>query len=242
MTRMVLPILAIVVILAAGTYYQGTYSERWGRRNSDLLNKFSERLANVPLAFGEWEGNDQEYDEEQFKLSNCDGCVSRLYTSKRTNETVSVYLVSGTARNITIHTPNWCYVGAGFDMESQPQKYDIECSDNNPDNNPSAEFITTTFLRNTLQVTEHLRIFWTFSDNSNWFGPTGAKMHFAGRPALFKLYLITPIMDPKETPEDSPSKRFAEEFMPILNDVLFVDSSAVTETNKTDTASAQSSS
>ena len=217
MTRMLLPIMAVVVILAAGTYFQGVYSERFGKRKSEMLDTFTARLANVPIKFGEWEGIDQEYDEKQFIASKCHGCVSRVYTSKRTGETVSIYLVSGTARNVTIHTPNWCYVGAGFDMEGKPHAYEIDCG---AEAMP-AEFITTTFLRSALQLNEHLRIFWTFSDNGAWAGPSGVKAHFAGRPALYKLYLITAILDGDRDVETSPSKHFAEEFMPVLNDVLF---------------------
>ena len=232
MTRMLLPLIVVSLVLVVGTYFQGVYSERWTRYDSELLDAFTSRLANVPNMVGEWEGVDQDYDEEQFKRSNCRGCVSRIYTSKRTGETVSVYLVSGTARHVTIHTPDWCYVGAGFEMERKPHSYEIDCGPENP----RAEFSTTTFLRNTHHMTEHLRIFWTFADNGEWTGPAWAKTEFAGRPALIKLYLITPILDGDSDVEKAPSKRFAAEFLPALNRVLFpkTESEDVVAENHTD--------
>lgn len=218
MTRIIPPIFCVLVVLVIGTYYQGVYSERWSLYDSELLDEFSNRLlASVPLTVGEWEGTEQEYDKEQFEMSNCRACISRLYTNKRTGESVSVYLVSGTARHVTIHTPDWCYVGAGFEMEEKPRNYSIDCGPGIME----PEFATTTFLRNSFAATEHLRILWTFTDNGTWVGPTWAKPHFAGRPALYKLYLIAPIPGRDKDIEKSSARRFAEDFLPALNTGLF---------------------
>ena len=215
---MILPTAAMLVVLAIGTYWQGIYSERWTPYDSALLEAFTARLNEVPLEFGDWKGEEKEYDKEQFKRSKCRGCVSRLYTNKRNGDKISVYLVSATARHATIHTPDWCYRGAGYDMQGDPYNYDVDCGEEVP----TAEFATTTFKKQSRdRQPEHLRILWTFAYDRSWMGPTFAKFHFAGKPALYKLYLITPIGDQLQDIEDSPSLRFARDFMPAINRVLF---------------------
>ena len=49
--------------------------------------------------------------------------MSRTYRN-RDGQIVNVYLVTGSARHVTIHTPDWCYVGAGYDIiGGEPQQY-----------------------------------------------------------------------------------------------------------------------
>ena len=230
MLQKTLPIVVVLIVLGIGTYLQGVYCERWTPLNSEILDTFTARLENVPEEIGNWISQDLDYDEDQFKKSNCRGCISRIYTNRRTGEKVNVYLVSGTARHATIHTPDWCYRGAGYKMDGKPAPYSIDCGTEIP----TPEFSTTTFYKDTHHVErENLRILWSFSDDGQWKGPKLAKTFFAGRPALFKLYLITPTVDQRQEIEDNPSMSFAKEFMPVLNGVLFPIQEPLNETEAT---------
>jgi len=212
-----LPFVAAALVVLAGTYLQGKWTERWGASSTEKLERFTRRLDDVPLRVGRWEGTDAEVDAEQFKASHCTGCVSRVYRDADGNDEVSFFLVTGTARHITIHTPDWCYRGAGFSMKGEPIPYTIDCG---PDL-PPVECLTTTFVKEDALGTQRLRIFWSYTDDGRWSGPVWPKPAFAGRPALYKLYLITTAQDADEGPEASASLRFARETMPILNQVLF---------------------
>ena len=212
-----IPLTVVLVIVAIGTWKQGVYTDRftWIEQDTEQLDNFTKRLEHVPLEFGDWVGEVKAYNEDQFIRSKCNGCFSSMYENKRTGDAVTVYLVSGTARNATIHTPDWCYRGAGYEMKAKPNSYRISSDD------ISSEFVTTTFNRETAFEQQHLRIFWTFSENGTWEGPVRAKIHFAGKSALFKMYLISPILKRDDSVESSPAKQFAEDFMPILTEVLF---------------------
>ena len=212
-----LPIVVALVVIVVGTYYQGELSERWRRAGSEKLARFTERLKHVPPVLEDWESEDKPLVEREFAVSGCTGYVSRVYRNRETGQEVSVFLVAGTARHVTIHTPDWCYQGAGYEMEGEPNPYVIDCGEKIE----VPEFSTTTFIKEGSLSTDHLRIFWSYSDDGRWLGPRWPKPSFAGRPALYKLYLITPIAGGDRSPESSPSVKFTKLFMPTLNEVLF---------------------
>lgn len=105
-------------------------------------------------------------------------------------------------------------------MEEEPQQYSLL---NAEDLVPAPEFLTTRFLKEDPLSTHYIRIFWSFSDDGVWQGPRMPKPTFAGRPAMFKIYLITEIDGTSipKTIEGNPSLQFAREFLPRVNDVLF---------------------
>jgi hypothetical protein len=215
--RLALPLTLILVILLAGTYVQGHRSDRWGRASSERLIEFTERLKDVPMQVGDWVGRDEPVKEDEFEASNCEGYVSRTYRNREGQE-VNVYLVSGKALHVTIHTPDWCYVGAGYEKHGDPVQYElpVEGMEVNP------EFLTTTFVKEEPLSKHELRVFWSFSDDGTWKGPRIPKAEFSGRPALFKIYLITDLSQVKDDGiETNPSFEFAKAFMPEINKILF---------------------
>ncbi|MCA9149069.1 MAG: exosortase-associated EpsI family protein [Planctomycetales bacterium] len=215
-----LPFAVVLVVLGLGTIIEGKWSDRWGRESSVKLQAFTERLKNVPTQVGDWVGVDDEINQEEFKASNCTGYVSRTYTN-REGQQVNVYLVSGSARHVTIHTPDWCYVGAGFVLEDEPQQYSIV---DVPDMPAAPEFLTTRFLKEETLATNRIRIFWGFSDNGEWIGPRMPKPTFAGRSAMYKIYVITRLDGSVPIDiEGNPSLDFLRSFLPAVNKVLFVE-------------------
>ena len=234
-----------VVVLAVGTFVEGKLSDRWGAAQSDKLETFATQLAKVPMQIGDWVGRDDyEYlsDEalaqcepeererrlaekarraDEFKRSNCRAQISRMYTN-REGQQVNVYLVCGTARHTTIHTPDWCYKGAGYESVSDRQQFSIDLDPENP-GTVVAETLQAGFRKETPTEKSELRIFWAFSDDGNWQGPRIPKAHFAGRPALYKLYLITDLSNQvNQTVVDAdPAVEFAQTFIPTINRILF---------------------
>ena len=211
------PFAVVFVVLAVGTLIEGKYSERWGKSDSVKLSQFTERLKLVPDKVGDWEGTDEPINEEEFEASHCDGCVSRTYRN-REGQRVNVYLVSGIARHVTIHTPDWCYVGAGYEKLDDPQQYTIKDVQGVE---PQPEFLTAVFQKDEPLRTHRIRIFWGFSDDGAWRGPRMPKPAYAGRPALYKLYLITDLEETNQEIERNPTLEFVRAFLPQVNRVLF---------------------
>ena len=223
-----LPFAVVIIVLALGTLIEGKLSDRWGTAQSAKLDTFADNLDRVPINFGNWQGTDEEIDEEDFKASNCAKCVSRTYRN-RDGQRVNVYLVAGSARHVTIHTPDWCYVGAGYEIiGGDVQQYtDAEATTVSP----PPEYLTALFQKENVMETHRIRIFWSFSDDGTWRGPRMPKPTYAGRPALYKIYMITELDESGGDIASNPTLDFAREFLPILNDVLFEEPSTETGTN-----------
>jgi hypothetical protein len=218
MRSMLLPTIVAVVVLTIGTVYQGIHTERWSRSSSEQLEWFAQRLDSVPAEIGPWLGEDAEVDEKQFQASNCRRAISRTYRNKEDdNATVNMFLVCGTARHVTIHTPDWCYVGAGYEMQGEPVSHTIDCGDEMT----APEFLTALFEKDTPLGRQSLRIFWTYSYDGTWQGPKLAKSAYAGRKALYKIYLITDVTERDKSADASASVDFAKDLMPRLNELLF---------------------
>lgn len=205
------------VIIASSAYVHGVYTDRWGRQQSEKLRQYSARLEAVPTSFGDWTSVPQEVDPEQFKASGCDASFSRLFENSVTGEKVSVFLVSGRGYHITIHTPNFCYKAAGYDMRANPAGYEFE-TPGMPEKN---EVVHAVFKKVTATTTDHLRILWTYSINGPWRSPKYAKHTFGGEDAMYKLYLIRSVDGATPAIGDDPSIQFANEFLPILNQALY---------------------
>lgn len=211
-----LPVTVIIVAVVISTVLEGQATERWPFvvARTEKLETFSERLDDVPMVVGEWQGEAVPVDEKEFKASKCDKGISRKYRHLGTGDVVHVYLVSGVGRHITIHTPDQCYRGAGFVMEGDMLPFTVKkVSD--------VEFLTAGFRKEDAKGSQRLRIFWGYSDNGKWRGPRLPKPEFGSRPALYKMYLIQDADSLGNSLDDATAVSFAEEFMPVINKVLF---------------------
>lgn len=218
MMKFVLPAVAAFAVIAIGTYDEGLWTERWGRRDSSQLDAFTSRLKSIPTVVGRWESVEKPVDKQQFVASNCDGYFSRDYTDRRDpSRSVSVFVVSGFGRHVTMHDPEWCYQGAGYKMLRRPSQYTFEIDGFDP----QPEALTTSFTKADVATgNQRLRIFWTFTDDGNWQGPKSATDEFGIRPAVYKIYFIS--NEPSGgRAENSPTVDFVKDFLPAVNQALF---------------------
>lgn len=231
----ILPMSVVVVAIAISTVLQGKLTDRWpfAAARTEKLEAFSERLDDVPIQIGPWKGEEVPLDVKEFKASNCDKGISRAYRNETTGEVVNVYLVSGVARHVTIHTPDWCYRGAGFAMEDDMEPYTLPSV-------KDVELLSAGFRKEDVSGSQRLRIFWGYSDDGHWRGPRQPKPEYAGRPALYKIYLITDVGGRGTKLSESPALAFAEVFMPLVNKALFPDVFGKLESSQSDQNAAPS--
>lgn len=219
---------AVVVVISA--VYQGFITDRWANDVTERLNVFTERLEKtpgIPKEIGSWVATDTESDEAQFRASGCHGKISRIYENTITGDRISVYFVSGKAYHVTIHTPDWCYVAAGYEMENDPRNYEIQ----DVPGMPAPEMLTAKFKKVTPTETTQLRILWSYTEDGKWTAPGSAKYAFVGKPALYKVYFIRSIEGVAPTGlEQDPIVEFAREFLPVANAALFPDADFPAET------------
>ena len=224
MTKIMIPVAVAAVAIVIVSYYQGVYVERhdllfpWGRDRSPERDLYIQRVASLPMNFGDWIGKDteQELDERVRKIAGIEGRISRTYRHTRTHEEVSVEIVSGLPQHISEHTPDRCYVSNGYEMTKDDQPYTVNMA-----NGVAAQFRRARFRKDTHDGgRSRLHIFWSWrTAETQWIGPSfhGARFEYAGKPALYKIYVIDPNPVSGRSESEGPAVSFIREVLPQID-------------------------
>lgn len=225
-TKMAPPIAVAVVLLGLTTFVQGQWSERWVKIDSAVVKRWSGHMARIPLTIGDWEGSDaQKASEAEKRIAKFEEERPLNYHEKHSGANVHVALVCGLGRNVSVHTPEKCYLAAGYTLGEQPGRHTITLADGT-----KAEFYTAIFIKERPEGIERLRIFWAWNDGSGWDAPAWPKVAYARAPALYKMYLICPMPRHDTKITDLPVEEFAKQFLPLLDRALADDAPAPEQT------------
>jgi Protein of unknown function (DUF3485) len=223
MTRYV-PILAGTLLLVGLTIVQIRMTDRFEGTNVTAEQR-AELLKLVPMNIGDWQGEDMAINEDVKKTAGAVGAVSRSYRNSRTGERVDVWLIVGHSRDVSVHTPDICYPGSGFEARAKENgKYPFQIGNGEPD----ATFFTNTFYKEDVTGRTLRRVFWTWYNpetdehqgNTVWEAPNSPKRYFGNTRGLFKLYFTSEMRDPMETAEQSAALHLARDFLPVVNKAL----------------------
>jgi hypothetical protein len=174
-------------------------------------------LEQVPVTLGDWDGEALEFAGEPPR--DVAGHLYRRYLNRRTGDVVTVALFGGRPGPISIHSPDACWTGAGYQMV-QPTRHEMAGPEG-----ARAEFRTAQFVRRRAAEQTRLRIFWAWSDAGSWGVPENPRMTYAGSPVLYKLYLIRELSTDKEGPlAEDPCNDLVRSLVPELRRVLFTES------------------
>src|SRR5262245_44831048 len=100
------PFVACAVLLASGVLH-GLWSGRW--QFSDEASKATERLEQVSLAIGDWDGDEHEIDSRQIRAAGATGYLSRRYVNRQTGEVIWCTVLCGPPGPIAVHPPDVCF-------------------------------------------------------------------------------------------------------------------------------------
>jgi hypothetical protein len=214
-----------LLAIAATTVLEGQRTERWRQIGDPKeLELMAARLEDIPLEFDLWEGSKQKDTEEllvQYKEARVAGHINLTYVHKRTGNRVSVSLVCGHSRNVSIHTPDQCYVGAGYKMvETTPQARDV-ITDLGPEPIP---FQSAQFVKEMSSPPIHQRIMWSWCDGGNWVATGGAdraRFDLAWRGNMYKLYVTTSVRSTQNQKDIDESVDFIRKFLPAIQSKLY---------------------
>lgn len=217
------------VLMVGLTFAEARFSDRWAGSNVKSED-FAKRFARVPMTIGDWEGEDLPVEEAVRKKCGAVGYVSRVYRNQITNEEVTLWLIVGHARDICRHTPDICYPSSGFYKQSQdnsPYTFAVEGI-------APANFWTNSFIREDPTHRALMRVFWAWykPDESHeviWQSPGVARWEFGNSRALYKMYFSAQMNNPTQTADQSSCVKFAEEFLPIVQNALSGDISAISD-------------
>jgi hypothetical protein len=206
--------IALALIIAAGLVH-GQWTQRW--TTSHAVETAVARLGRVPMNFGDWRGRSLEMDREQLAMAEIDGYVARRYVDRHGAAAVTILLVCGRPGPISVHTPDICYAGAGYEPTGPPAKQSLP-------NGPSgtrAEFRHALFGKLNAAVPSYLRILWSWSADGAWEAPDNPRLRFAPRQALYKLYVIREMDTAEGQLDGDPTLEFLQTLLPELGRSLF---------------------
>jgi hypothetical protein len=205
---------ALALVIAAGLVH-GQWTQRWSV--SHAVENAVARLERVPMTLGDWKGRSLTMDREQLAMAEIAGYVARRYERSGGGTAVTVLLVCGRPGPISVHTPDICYSGAGFEPMGLLSRESLPIVPSGP----PAEFRHGLFGKTNTAVPMYLRILWSWSSAGAWEAPDNPRLAFASRQVLYKLYVIREMATAVERLEDDPGPKFLQALLPELERALF---------------------
>jgi hypothetical protein len=213
MKRFLLPIIFLVVLTVYGIA-EGLWTNRLFP--SEDLERAASRVSRVPRTVGDWEGTDQELDARQVARAEMTAYVSRRYVNSRTGAAVNMLLVCGRPGPTSLHSPDICYAGAGYQAAGPPVRKPIA----RKAEDPLGDFWVGQF-RKAGPVPEALQIFWAWNGAGTWQAADRPRFQFAHHAALYKLYVVRQLPRADEPAAEDPAADFLAHFLPELQRALF---------------------
>jgi hypothetical protein len=204
---------ALILIVGTGLVH-GAWTNRWGP--SRALAALAARLDSVPMVIGDWEAMSYELDAWERAKAGASACLGRVYRNPASGASVTVLLLGGLPGDITTHTPDACYPGAGYTLDS-PSAYDLPYG---VDSRDLAGFRTAVARRGGTSPSV-LRIFWSWNASKGWVAPDDARWRFAHEPALCKLYIVRETAGDVVDPGADPCNEFLNVFLPEFDRSVF---------------------
>ena len=167
------------------------------------------------MVIGDWNGTAFELPKELRDKAGAVAYLARRYSSPARGVTVSVLLFGGDAGSISSHTPEVCYPGAGYTLDSPSV---LRLTDGRDDHRP--EFRTAVATRSGTDPSV-VRIFWGWNAWDGWVAPENPRWKFAGIPALCKLYVVRETGGAAGDPAADPCNDFLRAFLPELDRIVF---------------------
>ena len=222
MIRWIFAATASVALVGAGLVH-GYWTDRWSA--SAEVSEAVERLASVPMRFGDWEGEDLEVKPGQVGAGVA-GTLQRRFVHRPSGQAVVIALVNGRPGPVGTHTPEVCYGASGYNVGD---KKAVALDAAGP-----GKFWTALALKQKQTHEERLRLYWAWNGGDGWAASKDPRGEFARfrYPVLHKLYVLrdltaaaaVPGLRPEGKPgesRDAVCEAFLESFLPELDRALF---------------------
>jgi hypothetical protein len=204
-------VLAAGLLLLSGVVH-GLRTGRWGISESRAAT--AARLTTLPAKVGEWNSDDVPLDPRQIRTAEADAALQRRYVRRRPGEDrieATLIVLCGRPAPLAAHTPDICFENSGYRMEDEPQVF-------TPEHSRGDSFWQARFSRP--GEPGAFQVYWAWSDGGSWIAAGDARLEFARRPALYKLYLVCPLTITAKPNQPDPAQRLLADLLPDLHRCL----------------------
>lgn len=211
--RSVAVLLGLALIALTGLVH-GLWSNRWSQ--SEALGQACSRLEKLSMTLGAWKSRAQTISEDRLTQAEIQGYARRFFTHPEHSQPIGMLIMCGVPGPVSVHTPQYCYSGAGYTMVGEPMKIEIPLQDKS-----IAKVFTARFYKPQAPGSPPLRIFWTWSVGEGWEAPSMPRWTFRRASALFKVYVMREMTSLDEPLLEDPCITFMKEVFPLMDRELF---------------------
>lgn len=195
-------------ILVLSGYVHGKWSNRWVAASAiegkDLLGGLESEV-------GDWRPG------EFFHIDPADvpaktACRSRRFQPLKTGKEVVVSITSGSPGVVAVHTPDVCYLGAGYKLRGAVTRQSIPLADGK-----NASLWMADFVKTSATGAETIRVRWSWTADGDWQAPDYPRWVLARAPVLYKLYFVHAISEEEDLTREDPYRKFVADLIPTLN-------------------------
>jgi hypothetical protein len=201
-----LPIIAVITVLIATGVVSGMWTKRW----SGGAALSADNRMTLPVMVGDWDSREDAVDARVLKISQAAAIDRRWYINRTTGAAVSVSLVYGDPGPVAVHTPDVCYAGSGFEETASAAIREVE--PNKPD-----RFLVRQF-RKQGPAPMTLTVYYGWNAGDHWQVHDNPRIAFAGKPALYKLYVNYDTTAAVGPDADLPALEFLRALLPVLKE------------------------
>jgi len=218
-----LPVIVTFVLVISSGLVHALWKESGG--TSAVLEEAVGRVKLVPRTIGAWRGEDIALEaEEEFVKAGAEAYWMRKYV--RRGKSITVLLMCGRAGRMSVHTPEFCYQGLGYQVVDAAANVEVATEAGKL----KGEFWTARFTKQ-LGGAGDLRLFWGWNAGAGWRAPASPRWEFRGKPFLYKLYVVHET-SPGQRLENEPALDFLKLALPELEKILFQNPTVVTTRNE----------
>ena len=210
--RNTLLVIALAIIVPVGIV-KGRWTGRW--TPSETFNFRLAAIGRIPLNIGDWTGRDINPEARTYERSGVVGGRMIRYENA-SGEAISVMIVCGRPGPTSVHTPEACYAGAGYEPASA--RVPISVSD---EQEGADELWASDFLKEDTATPEYLRIFHGWSIGGPWRASVNPRRDFAGSDSLYKIYVVRPMSRVAAGPSSDPAIAFMRRLFPEMRKALW---------------------
>jgi hypothetical protein len=143
------------------------------------------------------------------------GHLARNYTNRVTGQKVSVLLLCGRPGPMSVHTPEVCYQGSGYEIVGKQEKRQTKIEATGR----TADLWTAQFKKPGI-APQPVRLFWGWGRGENWVASDQPRFTYARSRYLYKLYVTRSLSSSDDPVDKDPCLDFFQLLFPELQRCL----------------------
>lgn len=205
----VLPTAVVLILICTAGLLNGHWTGRWDSGNATA--EAAQRVDALPLSAGDWVAEPIAINPREKAIAQADGLISRRYTNRQTGQVVNLMMLCGRPGPISVHTPDVCFPGAGYREVGDASQFAIGDA-------AKDRFWVRHFERET-PGSMPTRVLYAWNDGDSWQASANPRFEHAGKPALFKLYVLRSLTNRDDAFDSDPAVDFIRKLLPQLRNV-----------------------